>query len=319
MSRPSQRPTLAASLAAVLLACTASAGDRLPPPPRITEVKVERDRPPKDKISTLTFLRANRDFIRSRYDRLVVTPLARGGSDDCDPRFMNYADLLGQVSAARDTAGAAEDERARRNLIQSIAQLGALENELDRVERLLAAQRTRLAILEDDFTGRQLTTLLVVLKGFPSGTPVREIELTRDDGTPLRVALSPEQRESLRHGGLLEVFHGAVEPRLQVVQVTLFGPAWESGSSGFMTLDPLRDRLTFLRLDLSGDQPAQGGASIQASTWLHEAPAPSVDRGGRATCDRTHAARSGSSWPFWPRCSPPRRRRPWPTPPRRRA
>jgi hypothetical protein len=117
----------------------------------------------------------------------------------------------------------------------------------------------------------------VVVKGFPTATPVTEIGITIDDGSTLRVPLTPEQQESLRHGGLLEVFRGAVEPRDQVVQVTLFGSAWPAGDSGYVTLDPLRDHLTFLRLDLSAVQPAQGGASIQASTWLHEAPAHSVD------------------------------------------
>ena len=89
--------------------------------------------------------------------------------------------------------------------------------------------------------------------------------------------LTGPQQESLRQGGLLEIFHGAVEPREQVVQVTIFGSAWPAGTSGYMTLDPLRDRLTFLQLDLSAVQPAQGGASVQARTWLHEAPARSID------------------------------------------
>ena len=247
-------------------------------PAHVTAVKVERVRPAQEKLPTLQFLRANRDFIRARYDRLVETPLEiRGGSDEIDPRFLNYQDLLNQVRASDDTARTAEDERSRRHLIESIAQLGSLESELDRVERQLAAQRVRLAILEDDFTQRQLTTLMVVVKGFPAASPVTEIEFTIDDGARVRVPLSSEQQESLRHGGLLEIFHGAVEPRAQGIAVTLHGAAWSSGSSGYMTIDPLRDRLTFLRLDLSAVQPAQGGASIQASTWLHEAPAPSVD------------------------------------------
>lgn len=246
-------------------------------PPRPTEVKVERVRPPKEKLPTLQFLRANRDFIRGRYDRLVQTPVARRDADSFDPRFLNYADLLNQIHASQDTMGQAEDQRSRRHLIESIAQLGVLESELDRVERQLAAQRTRLAILEDDFTNRQRTTLLVVVKGFPGAAPVEQIALAVDDGPAVKVALTPEQQESLRHGGLLEIFHGAVEPRSQVVQVTLYGSAWPAGDSGYMTLEPLRDRLTFLRLDLSAVQPAQGGASIQASTWLHEVPAHNVD------------------------------------------
>lgn len=247
-------------------------------PANATEVKVERVRPHKEKLPTLQFLRANRDFIRARYDRLLETPVSRrGASEEIDPRFLNYADLLGQARASHDTVGSAEDERSRRHLLESIAQLGTLESELDRMERQLAAQRTRLAILEDDFTGRQQTTLMVVVKGFPSDAPVADIAIAIDGGATLRIPLSPEQQESLRHGGLLEIFHGAVEPREQVVQVTVFGAAWPAGDSGYVTLDPLRDRLTFLRLDLSAVQPAQGGASIQASTWLHEAPAHSVD------------------------------------------
>jgi len=249
-----------------------------PDPTRATPVKVERVRPVRDKLGTMRFLRANRDFIRARYDELIAKPAGRkGSSDEIDPRFLNYADLLNQVHAADDTVGRAEDERARRQLIESIAQLGSLETELDRVERQLAAQRTRLAILEDDFTGRQRTTLLVVVQGFPAGASVDEIGITIDDGSTLRVPLTGPQQESLRHGGLLEIFHGAVEPRGQVVEVTLFGANWSAGSSGYMTLDPLRDRLTFLKLDLSAVQPAQGGASVQASTWLHEAPTRSID------------------------------------------
>jgi hypothetical protein len=273
-----RRPSILAGLLVAAAFAAARSWAAASEPARATEVKVERMRPVREKLGTLQFLHANRDFIRARYDRLIARPLdRRGSSDEIDPRFLNYADLLNQVRAAQDTAGRAEDERARRHLLESIAQLGTLESDLDRVERQLAAQRVRLAILEDDFTGRQRTTMLVVVKGFPSQAPITEIGITIDDGATQRVALTPEQQQSLRQGGLLEIFHGAVEPREQVVQVTLFGAAWPAGDSGYMTLEPLRDRLTFLRLDLSAVQPAQGGASIQASTWLHEAPAPSVD------------------------------------------
>lgn len=249
-----------------------------PDPPRAMPVKVERVRPEREKLSTLRFFRANRDFIRARYDELIAKPVGRRSApDEIDPRFLNYADLLNQVDAAHDTAGRAEDERSRRHLLESIASLGSLESELDRIERQLAAQRTRLALLEDDFTGRQRTTLLVVVQGFPTAASIDEIGITIDDGETLRVPLTGQQQESLRTGGLLEIFHGAVEPRDQVIEVALFGSAWPAGNSGYMTLDPLRDQLTFLKLDLSAVQPAQGGASVQASTWLHEAPAQPID------------------------------------------
>src|SRR5262249_29580364 len=85
-------------------------------PSRVTEVKVERVRPPKEKLPTLQFLRANRDFIRGRYDRLVQTPIASRDADVFDPRFLNYADLLNQIHASQDTLGQAEDQRSRRHL-----------------------------------------------------------------------------------------------------------------------------------------------------------------------------------------------------------
>jgi len=246
--------------------------------PTYTEVKVERTRPHKEKLPTLQFLRANRDFIRARFDQLLETPMTRRGrSTDIDPRFLVYSELLAEAQAAQDSVAGAEDERSRRHLIESIAQLGTLEAQLDMVERSLALQNVRLATLEADFTGRQQTTLMVVLKGYPTDATVAEVALTIDDGETVRIALSPEQRESLRHGGMLEILHRAVEPREQVVQVTMSGETWPAGDSGFLTLEPLRDRLTFLRLDLSAVHPAQGGASIQASTWLHEAPIHSSD------------------------------------------
>src|SRR5262249_28600763 len=150
--------------------------------------------PAKEKLPTLQFLRANRDFIRARFDALMEKPVdTNGESAEIDPRFLNYADLLAQVQAARDTVGRADDERARQNLLASIAQLGSLETQLDLMERQLAAQRTRLAILEDDFTGHQLTTLMVVVKGFPTTAAVSEIAIAIDDGPALRIPLSPHQ------------------------------------------------------------------------------------------------------------------------------
>jgi hypothetical protein len=70
---------------------------------------------------------------------------------------------------------------------------------------------------------------------------------------------------------VVQIFHGFVEPREQVVEVAITGERWPAGDTGFVTLDPARDRLTLLRLDLSSVQPERGAASIQANTWLHDA------------------------------------------------
>jgi hypothetical protein len=243
-----------------------------------TDVKVERVPPHKEKIATLRFLKENRDFLRARFDRLREAPLSRrADGTDIDPRFLAYPGLIAQALTARDTVTAAQDAYARQHLLESITQLGSLEAQLDLMERLLLEQQERLRALEVDFTGSQQTALMVVVSGYPSAAAVTEIALTMDDGSILRVALSPEQCESLKKGGIVEVFHGFAEPREQVLQVTITGDAWPYGDSGYVTLHPMRDRLTFLRFDLSHVQPAQGGASIRASSWLYDAESHSVD------------------------------------------
>ena len=266
-------------IAALVLAGLALAGVAgSAPGPAGTEVKVERVRPAKEKLATLRFFKENRDWIRAQFDRLRERPVGLEGQGAAlDPRTLTYQSLLAEALASQDTVTAAEDERARRHLLASITQLGSLETELDRMERLLGDQRVRLAVLEDDFTGHQQTELMVVLSGYPSESTIDTVAIAIDDGATLRVPLSAEQRESLRKGGMVELFHGLAEPHEQVVQVTLTGAPWPAGDAGYLTLDPMRDRLTFLRLDLSDVQPARGGASIRASTWLHEAKPHGVD------------------------------------------
>jgi hypothetical protein len=242
-----------------------------------TAVKVERVRPEREKAPTLRFLRENVDFIRAQFDRLREKPVDQKAlATDIDPRLLNYARLLAEALASRDTVGAAEDARNRQHLLESIAQLGSLEDQLDVMERHLEKQRVRLAYLEDDFTGQQQTALMLVLSGYPKDLAVDEVTVTLDDGAPLRVALSPEQCQSLRRGGVVELFHGFAEPRDQVVEIQLGAAGQAAGDPGYVTLSPMRDRLTFLRFDLSNVQPAQGGASVRASTWLHEAGAHST-------------------------------------------
>jgi len=53
-----------------------------------------------------------------------------------------------------------------------------------------------------------------------------------------------------------------------VIEVTLMGEGWSATGPGFVTLEPTRDQLTFLKLDLSQASPARGIGSLTASTWL---------------------------------------------------
>jgi hypothetical protein len=260
-----------AALGLVAIAPTARAQD-------VTAVQVERVKPNKEKHATLRFLKENRAFIRARLDLLKLTAIERKGETAAvDPRYLDYQRMLADVLADRDSVAGADDARRRRELLASITELGGLESQLDQMERLLADQRERLAVLQRNFVADQSTALMVVLSGYPADVSLDEVAVTLDDGATVRVPLAAEQQESLRRGGIVEVFFGFVEPREQALAIGVFGAPWPDGDAGYVTLDPARDRLTLLRLDLSSVRADQGGAGIQASTWLQDAAILSGD------------------------------------------
>ena len=237
-------------------------------------VQVERERPEREKQPTLRFLKANRDFIRSRLDRLRLDQ--REGhtrAEDLDPRFLTYRQLLADVAQAKDSVTRAADARERELLFQRIEHLAHLENELDQLEQLIGSQQARLAFLQADFAGRQRTELEVVLTGGPIEGEVDSVSVTLEDGSRVVAALDDTQRRSLRYGGALRVFRGLVEPRAQSIEVRLVGEGWTQTGPGHISLDPPRDRLTMLKLDLAKAHPSRGLASVVASTWQFE-PVP---------------------------------------------
>ena len=270
--RPTSLMTALLVLAVTAHAALAAKPEPAPAPATgtpVTRVTVERERPVREKLPTLQFLRANRDFIRARFDRLRETPKTeRAGAADLDPRFLRYRQLLAQIATGKDSVTAASDARERQGVFTSVEDLAGLERELDQMERLLDAQRARLAELQADFAGRQRTELDVVVTGGTLAGRVDSVRVTMEDGTSVASALTETQRVSLIHGGALEVFRGLAEPRSQVVTVTVMGEGWSATGPGFVTLEPVRDRLTFLRLDLSQASPALGIGSLTATTWL---------------------------------------------------
>ncbi len=244
----------------------------LPPAPTVTEVEVTKVKPERPKHPTLRFLKENRDFLRAQLDLLRQTARERAaGAGALDPRYLTYQEMLSQILAAKDSTAASADALERLALLDSIKRLGDLETQLDLFERLLAEQRDRLAILQDDFTGRQETALIVLLSGSPVAIPPAEVAITLEDSTTVRVPLAPEHRESLAHGGIAQLFHGFVEPREQVVAVTLSGATGTAGDTSYVVLEPARDRLTFLRLHLAGSAGPGAGPDLKATTWLLEA------------------------------------------------
>jgi hypothetical protein len=275
-------PALLLALAPTLLARPAAAEKpaTAPAPATVSVVEVERERPVREKLPTLQFLRANRDFIRARFDRLRAEPrVERAGARDVDPRFLEYRRLLAAIAADKDSVTVASDARERQGMFTSVEDLARLEHELDGMERLLDAQRARLGLLQADFAGRQRTELDVVIGGGAIAGRVDSVRVTLEDGTSVASTLTETQRGSLVHGGALEVFRGLVEPREQVIEIALMGEGWSATGHGFVTLEPARDRLTFLKLDLSQASPKLGIGSLAASTWLLDASQPTAEAG----------------------------------------
>lgn len=239
--------------------------------PVITEVRIERVKPPKEKYPTLQFLKANRDFIRSRYDLLHERALPEAGNAGAiDPRFLAYRRMITAASASQDSLDRARDQSRRWELFANITDLGRIEDQLDLMDRQLAGQKARLAELQRDFTGRQMTSLAVVLSGVPAGEMPSTITLMFESGDTLTVALPAETSESLRHGGDLELCHRLIEPRDQTVAIVLQGGRWDGSAPGFIELDPPRDQMSFLKLDLAPARPAEGASSMTASRWLSD-------------------------------------------------
>src|SRR5262249_26836826 len=190
-------------------------------------------------------------------------------------RWLDYPTMLAVIQAEMDSVAGAAEDRARHELFASVTELGMLETQLDHTDQMIAAQRARLGMLEEDFTGVQRAALLIVASGAPASGAPDSIAITLEDGARLAVGLSAEQRASLAHGGVVQVFHGFVEPREQVVQIGFVGAGWPADESGFVTVEPPRDQLQLLRFDLSA-----GAAGAPARTRL---PDPTPPRRGRAT------------------------------------
>ena len=235
-----------------------------------TVVELERVRPRREHYPTLRFLKENRDFIRARFDLMREKLVAGHGSAEAiDPRYLAYSKMLAEIRSDGDSVAIAARSRAGLDLLTSITQLGQLEAELDLMDRNLAQQRERLGVLQVDFTGQQKTELIVVVSGYPQAAGLDEVAVTPEDAAPRVLALTPEQRETLRTGGVVQVFHGFVEPRAQSLTLRITGGQWPGGDSAFVRLDPPRDRITMLRLHLAR-LDTRGAGSIEATTWLHD-------------------------------------------------
>ena len=270
--------TLAVAVAAALaLAPTAARAQAA----AATPLPVESARPARETAPTLRFLKANADFLRARFEKFSPLAHVQGRlAQPVDPRYLSYRGLLAQIAAAKDSVAASAEARERQALFENVSDLADLERELDQMERVLAAQEVRLGALHADFAGRQRTELAVLVTGGALAGRLDSVVVTVEDGSRAVVGLDDAQRRSLKVGGLLEVFRALAEPREQVLEVRFLGEGWNQVAPGFVRVSPARDRLTFVKLDLSQATPVRGFASVTAGMWRLDAPSPS-----RATAD----------------------------------
>ncbi len=268
------RPILAMLACSVLLTDSVRAQEAPTAPLAAETVRLQRRKPEHERIETLRFFRANRDFIRGRLDR--VQQRALDVSQDAaamDPRYLDYAHLLAGVANASDSLTRAEASRQQRGLLGSVTDLGLLEAQLDQMGRMLDAQRAGLGALQADFDQHQQTAMLVVVSGDPGANAVGDITLHLEDGDTLTVPLDDAARATLRAGGILELFHGLIEPRPQLIEVGLAGTLWAAHDCGYLTVEPARDQLLCVRLDLTNLNAEHGASSIAATTWTRQGSA----------------------------------------------
>jgi hypothetical protein len=233
------------------------------------EVKVERVKPEKEKLPNLRFLKDNRDFFRGRMDVIrQTTHEVDPSSVVIDERMLAYQKMLEELLASQDTLSIERATEAERAFLASVTEVGELEAHLDLLEMILGEQQARLWQLQEDFLGHQNTALVIVVRGIPGNTP-ETVYVTDGYGERFEVILTPEERESLRTGGILQIYHDFVEPRPQTWEISLGGGEWRENQKAFLSFEPARNQLTFLQLDLADARPDEGPASVQTTAWVH--------------------------------------------------
>ncbi|MCA9729440.1 MAG: hypothetical protein R3E12_10685 [Candidatus Eisenbacteria bacterium] len=258
----------------------------------VEKIEIQRVKPEQPKKPTLRFLHENLEFLRSRLDPLrEVRELESHKVRELDPALLEYLALGRSLTADTQSRSAmAANGLDRDALMASVRAIADLEDELDRISALLDSSAVRVGILEDDFVGRQETTLLCLVRGADApgagGTsgfggegsasprPSKniggsalpdQITLRSEDGRVAAIVLDDPDARILRDGGMLQVWHDFLEPRTQTLQLAL-GSKTTGTEVGYLRFEPVRDRLNVLEIDLT---PGAGLDAAQASLWSH--------------------------------------------------
>jgi hypothetical protein len=234
----------------------------------IETIEVERTEEKSTKHPTLRYLKDNRVFLRSQLDRLhtQVTRTRDSDAQLLDERLLRLQEMAAAIAAARDTVSAERDSTTNRELLTSITELGDLESQLTLMENLLAEQRERLLWLEQDFLGNQETALVILVKGLSGKNAPSTIVLGQEDEV-LRVELAPHQIAALEQGGIAQIFHEFVEPRVHEFRLSFSDDAGDDTGPIMVTVEASRDRLTFLELDVSRLDSGKDAMGLVTNIW----------------------------------------------------
>ncbi len=237
--------------------------------PRET-MKVERVKINQEKRPSLRFLRDNKDFLRGQLDllRQIYGLEMDGRAIALDARHLELQRLMEELLASLDAARTGNREIADRGLLESVVEIAWLESELDRIDEILRLQESRLAWLDEDFTGRQETALMVLLRGVPDGEAPESIVLMWSDEKTVRVPIDQETWGSLRMGGVAKIYHEFIEPREHDFRVGMEGGAWTMHSPLSVPIEPARDRITFLELSLTGMSSEITTSGVASKIWV---------------------------------------------------
>ncbi len=249
----------------VLLAARVPVAEATEP---VATTEVKRNEAKETDHPSLQFLRDNRVFVRGQLDRLrlMTTFNEEADAQMLDDRLLRLREMSVAIAAARDTVADEEAALARRQLLDSVTQLGELDQQLVLMETLASEQRLRLQELEADFLGNQETAIVTSVRGLPSDHAPGGITLS-EDNTVLQVPLTAAEQNSLRQGGVAQIFHRFVEPRAHVYTVGFQGPAWDALPGVEVPVNAARDRITFVELDLSRLSPATADHGLAARVW----------------------------------------------------
>jgi hypothetical protein len=232
-------------------------------------IEVKRAESAETKYPTLQFLNDNRVFLRARLDQLStrVIKTRTTGAETLDPRFLLLKEMAEAISAARDTVDAANNQMPQDSLLTSVSRLGDLEAELTLMESLLSEQQGRLLALEQDFLGNQETALVILMKGLTGKSTAPGAVVLTEENEVVRVGLTPEHRLSLTQGGIAEIYFEYVEPREHLIEVSFSGGNWAEVPPVKVAVDTVRDRITFLELDLGGLDKSRQYSGLQTAVW----------------------------------------------------